>query len=69
MYHVERNIRLVVHGDDFTALGYEGGLDWYREKVMGRFEATVKGRIGPGKRNGKSTRVLNRLVHWTDAGQ
>ena len=31
MYHPQRGIRLVVHGDDFTVLGWEGDLDWYRK--------------------------------------
>ena len=59
MHHIEKNIRLAVHGDDFTALGYGTRLDWYREVFMGRFEAEVKGRIGPGKKDGKSMRALN----------
>ena len=28
----------------------------------------TKGRVGPGKRDGTSMRVLNRLVHWSDEG-
>ena len=31
MYHPTRDVRLVVHGDDFTALGHEADLDWYRK--------------------------------------
>ena len=57
-----------MHGDDFTALGWESQLDWYREKGTGRFESKVKGRIGPASGNEKSMRVLNRLVHWTSEG-
>ena len=29
MCHPQREIRVVVHGDDFTALGWEAELDWY----------------------------------------
>jgi len=68
MFHPERNLRLVVHGDDFTALGWESQLDWYREQVTRRFESKVKGRIGPASGDEKSMRVLNRLVHWTSEG-
>ena len=32
-YHKDRNIRVVVHGDDFTVLGYEGRLNWFRDKI------------------------------------
>ena len=43
-------------------------LDWYGGMVLGRFEAKVKGRIGPGKEDDKSMRVLNRVVHWAEEG-
>ena len=57
-----------MHGDDFTALGWQSVLDWYRKLLTGRFEAKVKGRIGPGEKDGKSMRELNRMIHWTDWG-
>ena len=44
MYHPERGIRLAAHGDDFTALGIDENLDWYRKKIMSRFKAKVKGK-------------------------
>ena len=51
MHHPQRGIRLVLHGDDFTVLGWEVDLNWYREVLMGKFEAKVEGRIGPAKGN------------------
>ena len=30
--HREKGIVVVIHGGDFTALGYEKDLDWYRKK-------------------------------------
>jgi len=68
MFHPKREVRLVVHGDDFTALGWEHQLDWYRGQVTSKFESKVKGRIGPAKDDLKSMRVLNRLVQWTSEG-
>ena len=68
MYHPPKEIRLVVHGDDFIALGWEADLDWYRGVLMGKFEAKVNGRIGPGRRDDKSMRVLNRMIHWAEEG-
>ena len=32
-YHEEREIRAVIHGDDFTILGWEASLDWYRQQI------------------------------------
>ena len=68
MYHPTRNVRLVVHGDDFTALGYEADLDWYRKVLTHTFEAKVKCRLGQGIADEKSMRLLNRIVHWTPSG-
>ena len=42
----KRGVRLVVHGDAFTALGQQEGLDWHRKVLTQRFEAKVKGRFG-----------------------
>ena len=28
-----RNLRLVVHGDDFTILGHGEHLDWFKDKI------------------------------------
>ena len=65
MYRPQRAIRL---GDDFTAFVSECGLDWYRGVITERFESKVKGRSGPGRADGKSMRVLNRMNHWTPVG-
>ena len=46
-YHRERNIRAVVHGDDFTVLAQERQLDWFRERIAARFEVKFRGRLGP----------------------
>lgn len=46
--HVERDIQVVVHGDDFTALGTDDQLDWYTEQRKNAFEIQVRGRLGLG---------------------
>ena len=33
-YHPKRNVRGVIHGDDFAMLGYEKDLDWLKNKWM-----------------------------------
>ena len=38
LLHLERQIRMVVHGDDFTALGTDHDLDWYRNLMKTRLE-------------------------------
>ncbi len=36
VYHEERNIRAVVHGDDFKIWGKNKALDWFRKVVERR---------------------------------
>ena len=67
-YHAERGIRLVVHGDDFTVLGYEEGLDWFRRAISEKYEVKFRGRLGPDEGDDKSIRILSRVVEWTDVG-
>ena len=44
--HKERHVRLVVHGDDFTALGREKDLDWLKEAMSAKY-AVERHRSGP----------------------
>ena len=67
-YHKERQLRLVVHGDDFTILGNEENLDWFRKAIQETFEVTIRGRIGPSPRDSKSIKLLNRVIEWNDQG-
>ena len=45
---------MVIHGDDFTVLGWEKELDWFKNKINERFENKHRGRIGPGRKDQKS---------------
>ena len=66
--HEERDVRIVVHGDDFTILGQETQLDWFRKQIVERFEVKFRGRLGPSAMDDKSIRILNRVVTWTKEG-
>jgi hypothetical protein len=67
-YSKERDIRAVIHGDDFTMMGGGESLDWFRREIVKRFEVKFKGRLGPEKEDDKSIRVLNRVVSWDEEG-
>jgi len=67
-YHHSRKIRIVVHGDDFTCLGYSDQLDWLREQFASRFTVKFKARLGPQEGDDKSVQILNRVVTWGDHG-
>ena len=66
--HEARELRAVVHGDDFTVLGWENQLDWFWQKIKEKFECKHRGRIGPKAKDAKSIRILNRVVTWTEEG-
>ena len=67
-WHAARDIRAVVHGDDFTIMADEQQLDWFRPEISNKFDAKFRGRIGPDITDDKSTRILNRIVTWTPNG-
>ena len=52
-YHESREIRAVIHGDDFTILGWGNQLDWFRGEIKDRFEVKFRGRMGPGRDDDK----------------
>ena len=37
-WHPQDNLRLVVHGDDFTVLAKRSHLDWFRDEIKKTFE-------------------------------
>ena len=65
-WHKDRELRVVVHGDDFTILGWEKELDWFKAQVAKGFDYKHRGRIGPGEKDEKSIRILNRVVEWRE---
>ena len=66
--HPERKLRVVIHGDDFTVLGFEKDLDWFRTRIEEKFEVKFRGRLGPGKNDDKRIRILNRGIEWSETG-
>ena len=64
-HHKEKDIRAVVHGDDFTMLGSRKHLDWFKGRIEEKFEIKYKGRMGERESDMKSVKILNRIVTWT----
>ena len=67
-HHARLGISLVVHGDDFTAVGTKASLDEYEAALQKRFELKIRGRLGEGKECLKEIRILNRIVRIDDFG-
>ena len=67
-YHKTRDITVVVHGDDFSALGTDHDLDWYEASLKESFEIKVRGRLGEGCNGPQELRILNRVVSVNTQG-
>ena len=67
-YSSDRNLRVVVHGDDFTCLGPRAEIVKYEDELASRFEIKRRGHIGECDGCVKEIRILNRILRLTDAG-
>ena len=66
--HHAWGVSVVVHGDDFTALGTPTGLNLYEAGMQKVFECKLKGRLGEDASDLKEMRVLNRIVRINKEG-
>ncbi len=67
-YHAERDISLVVHGDDFTFEGTGQHLLWVADLMRSWFEIKVRALLGPDEGDDKHVVILGRHVRWTAEG-
>ena len=63
-YHAEREVRIVVHGDDFVVEGRQSDLEWVRDVLAAKYILKVRGILGPEQGDQKSIVVLGRVVDW-----
>ena len=68
LHHAEWGVQVVVHGDDFTALGNAAGLDRYKDGMKKAFEIKLKGRLWHDPEDLKEMRILNRILRVTSKG-
>ena len=62
--HAGRDVRIVVHGDDFVIEGKEDDLRWVHGILKDRCIAKVRALPGPDIRDDKEATILNRSVRW-----
>ena len=67
-FHPVRDLRCVVHGDDFTFTGYDEDLAWVEAAMCKAFPCKVGGRLGGGSGDVQELRLLNRVICWTPPG-
>jgi hypothetical protein len=60
-WHDGWGVRLLVHGDDFFAVGPFDGLSKFEKHMEKHYECKID-QIGVGKRDGKQLRVLGRVI-------
>ena len=58
-------IAVVVHADDFTALGKAEDLNWYEHQLAELFELKIRGRMGSNT-DCKVMRIRHRIVTMTE---
>ena len=66
--HPERAIECSIHGDDLSAAGPKDSLDWYKTELQKHYELEEGARLGPGSKDTKESKMLNRIVRWTPVG-
>ena len=66
-FHPGRNVRVLVHGDDYLSSGYAKDLDWLKECLEKEYELQTQ-RIGVGAGRSVEGKILNRIVRWTSKG-
>ncbi len=67
-YHPYRNLRVVVHGDDFTIMGIDSNLKCITAELQKAYELKVRATLGLEPQCDKSVRILKRIVSWNEQG-
>lgn len=67
-FHAERDLSLVVHGNDFTTRGTRSNLVGFEESLAQHFEIKIRGHLGEAADCCNETRILNRVVRLAPEG-
>ena len=65
-HHSARDITTSVYGDDFSSVGSKRNLDWFKAELEKRYGLVELARLGPGPKDDKSGKILNRIIRWTE---
>ena len=63
-YHKQRDVRIVVHGDDFVVEGTHANLNWVETILAAKYITKVRGILGPQPGDQKSIDILGRVIEW-----
>ena len=62
-WHRERNLRVVVHADEFTILGCRAEIRWLQNALAETFEIKLRGIIGESADCLNDITILNRVLN------
>ena len=65
-YHPERDVRIIVHGDDFVVEGKQSDLEWVRDVLTSKYILKVRGILGPDSGDQKNIVTLGGVVEWRE---
>ena len=65
--HLTKELKLTVHGDDFTVTGPTAGLQWMQRRMEQKYEIKAH-YLGPEPGMKDEIRILNRTLRWTKEG-
>jgi hypothetical protein len=65
-FNPKTEVRCVVHGDDFTFLGFEDDLQDVAKAMKGWYELKVRGILGDEPNDDKEIVILGRTLKWGD---
>ena len=66
-WHRDKDVKTMVHGDDFVSSGAEEDLRWLEEQMKVRFEIKTQ-MLGHGQNLEKEGKILNRILRVTEKG-
>ncbi len=66
-WHPKREVTIMVHGDDFVAIGDDEQLQ-ETERILAEKYKIKTEKLGGGKEDKKEVRVLNKVIRYTDGG-
>ena len=66
-YHKERDLKTMVHGDDFVTSGRRDNIKWLKDVLEKKFEVTTT-IVGTKKGEVQEARILNRVIRVNQSG-
>ena len=67
-HHKIREMWWVVHGDDFSFVGYDQDLDFIEGLLKQKYEVKIRGRLGPGQKDVQEIDILGRVLKYESWG-